>query len=163
MQGRNVYALLLFVLCSSFTVWPQTAAQLRDLSSVRPMDRILLPIANDRRAVLSGQRPPLATPGYSIGKAAPDLYMQRMVLVMAADPAQDAALEELLRAQHDSESLYYHQWLTPAQFGARFGISQNDLGQVRSGCKPTAWRLRRFRSRIARSYSAARPLKWNRP
>lgn len=63
MQSRNVYALLPFVLCSSFTVWPQTAAQLRDLSSVRPMDRILLPIANDRRAVLSGQRHPLATPG----------------------------------------------------------------------------------------------------
>jgi pseudomonalisin len=130
MQSRNVYALLLFVLCSSFTVWSQTAAQLRDLSSVRPMDRILLPIANDRRAVLSGQRHPLATPGYSIGKAAPDLYMQRMVLVLAADPAQDAALEELLRAQHDSESPYYHQWLTPAQFGMRFGISQNDLSQV---------------------------------
>ncbi len=130
MQSRNVYALLLFVLCSSFTVWPQTAAQLRDLSSVRPMDRILLPIANDRRVVLSGQRHPLATPGYFIGKAAPDLYMQRMVLVLAADPAQDAALEELLRAQHDSESPYYHQWLTPAQFGMRFGISQNDLSQV---------------------------------
>jgi subtilase family serine protease len=56
--------------------------------------------------------------------------MQRMVLVLAADPAQEASLEELLRAQHDSDSPYYHQWLTPAQFGTRFGISPNDLSQV---------------------------------
>jgi subtilase family serine protease len=94
------------------------------------MDRVLLPIANERRVVLSGQRHPLAQPEYSIGKVAPDLYLQRMVLVLAADPGQEAALAELLRAQHDPESPYYQQRLTPAQFGQRFGISQNDLAQV---------------------------------
>ncbi len=56
--------------------------------------------------------------------------MERMVLVLAADPAQDAALEELIRAQHDPDSLYYHHWLTPAQFGRQFGVSQHDLDQV---------------------------------
>ncbi len=129
MQSTKVYGLL-FVLCCSCGVWPQTGAPVRDLLSVRPTNRIILPIANDRRVVLSGQRHPLAMPGNSIGKAAPELYMQRMVLVLAADPAQDAALEKLLRAQHDSDSPYYHQWLTPAQFGTRFGISTNDLSQV---------------------------------
>ncbi len=130
MQSTKVHALLLFVLCSPFRVWPQTAGPLKEPLSVRPIDRILAPVANGRRVVLSGQRHPLAKPGYSIGKAAPDLYMERMVLVLAADPAQDAALVELLRAQHDPESPYYHQWITPAQFGQRFGISQNDLSQV---------------------------------
>jgi len=130
MQGRRVFVLLLFVLCSSFAVWPQTANQMRDLLSVRPTDRILQPIANQRRVVLSGQRHPLARPEFSIGEAEPDLYMQRMVLVLSPDVAQEAALEELLRAQHDWDSPYYRHWLTPAQFGARFGVSRNDLAQV---------------------------------
>ena len=56
--------------------------------------------------------------------------MKQMVLVLAADPTQDAALEELIRAQHDPGSSYYHQWITPAEFGKRFGISQNDLARV---------------------------------
>ncbi len=99
------------------------------------MDRIVAPIAdylrgNDLRVVLSGQRHPLARPEFSIGKVAPDLQMKSMVLVLAADANQDAALEELIRAQHDPGSPYYHQWLTPAQFGKRFGVSRNDLSRI---------------------------------
>ncbi len=56
--------------------------------------------------------------------------MGRMVLVLRADAAQEAALDELLRAQQDPASRYYHRWLTPEQFGRRFGVSQNDLAQV---------------------------------
>jgi pseudomonalisin len=80
--------------------------------------------------VLYGQRHPSAKPEFSIGKAAPDLRMEGMVLVLGADAVQEAALEELIRAQHDPGSAYYHDWLTPAQFGRRFGVSENDLDRV---------------------------------
>ncbi len=129
MQRANVYALLLFVLYP-LSLWPQGASPARDLLSVRRTNRILAPVVNDQRILLSGQRHPMARPEFSIGRAAPDLQMERMVLVLQADPEQDAALEELIRAQHDSDSPYYQQWLTPAQFGKRFGVSQNDLDQV---------------------------------
>src|SRR5205807_3989052 len=56
--------------------------------------------------------------------------LERMVLVLRADPAQEAALEELIRAQQDPDSTYYHQWLTPEAYGKRFGISAHDLDQV---------------------------------
>jgi pseudomonalisin len=139
MRSGKVCALLLFVLSSSLMSWPQAlsspgagpgAGPVRDLLSVRPTDRILAPVANGERVVLVGQRHPWAKPEYSIGRVAPDLQMERMVLVLAADPAQDAALEELIRAQHDPDSPDYHHWLTPAQFGKRFGVSQHDLDQV---------------------------------
>ena len=130
MLSKKTLALLLFVLVCSLAMWPQATNPVSNLLAIRPHDRILLPISSDQRVALAGQRHPLARPEYSIGKAAPDLQMQRMVLVLAADPAQDAALAELIRAQQDPESTYYHHWLTPAQFGKSFGISQNDLNQV---------------------------------
>jgi subtilase family serine protease len=36
----------------------------------------------------------------------------------------------LLDAQHNPESPYYHQWLTPEEYGERFGISEDDTAQV---------------------------------
>jgi len=33
-------------------------------------------------------------------------------------------LEQLLRDQQDPNSVNFHGWLTPAEFGARFGVSQ---------------------------------------
>ena len=56
--------------------------------------------------------------------------MERMVLVLRPDSAQEKALEELIRAQQDPASPLYHQWLTPESFGKRFGVSQKDLEHV---------------------------------
>ena len=130
MRRRNGCVLLLFLLSLSLAAWPQTADPVIDPVSVRPTDRVVLPVEDGRRVTLFGQRHPSALPGNSIGSVAPELYLQRMILVLAADGGQDAALEELLRAQQDADSPYYQQWITPAQFGQRFGISQNDLRQV---------------------------------
>lgn len=140
MFSRKFLALLFFALSTSLALRSQTdeppasdqvTEPVSDLLSIRPVDRILTPIINDQRVVLTGQRHPLAQPEFLIGKAAPDLRLPHMVLVLAADPVQDAMLAELLRAQQDPGSRYYHHWLTPEQFGKRFGVSQNDVNQVR--------------------------------
>ncbi len=44
--------------------------------------------------------------------------------------AQEAALDQLLADQQNPASPNYHQWLTPAQFGAQFGMSSTDLAKV---------------------------------
>ena len=46
---------------------------------------------------------------------------------------QAAELDRLLRAQQDPSSTLFHQWLTPEQFGERFGLGESDLKQI------TAW------------------------
>ena len=119
------------LVCAASMGWSQAASgasQVRDVLTkdllfVRPADRVTSPVSNDSRVVLRDQRHPMARAEYSIGRAEPDLYMGRMVMVLQPDAAQDAALRELLRAQHDPESSYYHRWLTPEEFGKRFGIS----------------------------------------
>ena len=53
-----------------------------------------------------------------------------MVLQLEPSAAQQAALDALVEAQHDPHSLLYHQWLTPAQYGSRFGASLQDLARI---------------------------------
>jgi subtilase family serine protease len=47
--------------------------------------------------------------------------------------AQTADLKQLIAAQLDKSSPYYHKWLSPEQFAARFGANQNDIDRI------TAW------------------------
>jgi subtilase family serine protease len=46
--------------------------------------------------------------------------------------AQQAALTQLLMDQQNPSSPLFHQWLTPAQFGASFGVSSSDMAKVSS-------------------------------
>ena len=56
-----------------------------------------------------------------------------MLLLLNSSPAQQSELAALLAAQQDPNSSLFHQWLAPAEFGARFGASDAHLAQV------TAW------------------------
>jgi subtilase family serine protease len=56
--------------------------------------------------------------------------MDRMLLQLKSAPEQDAALEQLLVEQQDPQSANYHRWLTPEEFGAQFGVAQEDLDVI---------------------------------
>jgi hypothetical protein len=58
--------------------------------------------------------------------------MNRMLLVLKRSPEQEAALETLLDNQQDKASPLYHQWLTPEEFGRRFGPNDRDMQIVTS-------------------------------
>jgi subtilase family serine protease len=73
---------------------------------------------------------PLATAQNDAGEVAPGFPMEHMLLTLTPDTAQQDALEQLLDAQLNPESPYYHQWLTPEQFAERFGVSDNDAAQI---------------------------------
>ena len=96
----------------------------------QPQDRITTFIDEDQRVTLRGNRHPLAAARYDAGKVAPGYPMEHMLLTLLPDAAQEDALNQLLDAQHNPESPYFHQWLTPEQFGERFGVSEADAAQV---------------------------------
>jgi subtilase family serine protease len=52
------------------------------------------------------------------------------VFQLQASQVQQAALNDLVEAQHDPQSPLFHHWLTPAEYGARFGASQQDLARI---------------------------------
>ncbi|MGA7219365.1 MAG: S53 family peptidase [Candidatus Sulfotelmatobacter sp.] len=97
---------------------------------VQPQDRIAGYIDDEQRVTLSGNRHPLATSQYDAGEVAPDYPMEHMVLALLPDATQQNALNQLLEEQYSPESPYYHQWLTPEQFAARYGVSDADTAQI---------------------------------
>ncbi len=99
-------------------------------SSAQPADRIKTAVDERRTVLLTGNRHPLARPDFEVGVAVPDLPMERMILVLQPDAAQQSTLETLLTALHDPNSPEYHHWLTPETFAGRFGVSTNDVRQV---------------------------------
>jgi subtilase family serine protease len=91
----------------------------------------------NRIASVSGSR--IAVPGTVSGrvKLATDLgpapaatKLESLSLRFSLTSAQQADLTQLLAAQLNPSSPSYHQWLTPEQYGARFGLSSADLAKV---------------------------------
>jgi hypothetical protein len=82
---------------------------------------------------ISGSRHPQANPANDAGPAPANTALNRMLLVLRGSFEQEAALTSLLASQHDPSSPLYHHWLTPAQFGERFGVSPDDINTL------TAW------------------------
>jgi hypothetical protein len=76
-----------------------------------------------------------------LGEAPQDLRMAGLELVLARTPAQSKALEELLAAQQDPKSSRYHQWLTPAQFGTRFGASAQSVATLTGWLQAQGFRV----------------------
>jgi subtilase family serine protease len=95
-------------------------------------DRLAGPIDNSSRAPLVGSTSPRAMHSTDLGAVSPDTPLQGISLVFSRSAAQQADLAQLLTAQQTPGSSQYHQWLTPAQFGVRFGVSDNDLATTES-------------------------------
>jgi hypothetical protein len=55
-----------------------------------------------------------------------------MLILLHRSPEQDTALTNLLTAQQDPNSSLFHQWLTPEQYGAWFGPSDQDMRAITS-------------------------------
>lgn len=95
--------------------------------------RILQAVDESKVVVLSGNTHPLAQNQFAVGRAPADLPMERMLLVLKRTPEQQQVLVKLLDDLHDSTSPSFHRWLTPEDFGRRFGPADADVETV------TAW------------------------
>ncbi len=89
-----------------------------------------LPAAAADRVALPGGVHPLARPELAVGRTDPRLPMERIVVALALRPGARARLDALLAGQQDPASPLYHRWLTPAEFGAEFGLGDGDLRLV---------------------------------
>ncbi len=112
-------ALTLFTAAVALAAAPLSAAVLpnRLQANAQLTERVELPQGVARR-VANAQ---------SLGHLPGETQLRTMSLVLAPSAAQSAALDQLIADQQNPASENYHKWLTPEEFGARFGISDNDL------------------------------------
>jgi Pro-kumamolisin, activation domain len=105
-------------------------------------DRLITqPVDESKLMTLKGNTYPLARAEFDRGAVPASLPMDRMLLVMKRSPAQESALETFLAQQVDESSPNYHKWLTPDQFGERFGASEDDIAQVTSWLQSHGFQL----------------------
>jgi uncharacterized protein (TIGR03437 family) len=93
-------------------------------------DRVTRPVNVNQTRALSGHLQRLAQPPFDRGPVDPALPMDWMMLVVQPSPAQQAELDLLLAGQQNPSSSLYRQWLTPEEFGNRFGLSPADHSKV---------------------------------
>lgn len=117
---------LLFVSCLLFICG--TAARVCRAQMVVP--RIPDRIVETSRVVLRGNALPASRLGQDVGPVDASARADRMQLVLQRSSDEEAALRSFLDSVQDPNSPNFRKFLTPDQFGARFGISELDVKRV---------------------------------
>jgi hypothetical protein len=123
----RLYPLSLFVLFLAVSILPVPAR-----ASEAGRARILGAVDESRLVTLSGNIHPLAQPAFDQGPAPAGMSASRLLLVLQRSAQQEADLRTWLQSTQDPNSPGFRSWLTPEQFGARFGISDADLATVQT-------------------------------
>ncbi len=98
-----------------------------------PSQRLIAMAQPDLQPEARVTLPSKGSPTQDLGAISGETRLDRMILLMKPTARQQADLNALLAGQQNPHSPLYHQWLTPAQFGARFGASTAGLART------TAW------------------------
>ena len=96
----------------------------------QPAERITAEINDNERTTIPGSHSPLARPENETGRMAGDVKLEGLSIVFRRTPEQEADLQVLIAAQHDPTSPWYHRWLSPKEFAARFGVADADIAKV---------------------------------
>ena len=127
---RTRVVCLAFILALTAFASSASAQSQSEIQSQAVPARIVEPIDNAKRTVLTGNTYYLAQARFDAGAAPASLPMQRMLMLLRRSPQQESALEQLMQDQQNSASPNYHNWLTPQQFGAQFGPATQDIQTV---------------------------------
>lgn len=88
------------------------------------------PVKDDVRIALRGTVHPLVRVANDEGAIADSEPMNRMLITLRRSDEQETDLKQLIDQQQDKSSENYHRWLTPEEFGARFGPSDSDISTL---------------------------------
>jgi len=96
-------------------------------------DRIAGDVVNGPKVHLKGNMHGMARPEFDLGRADGNRLIQGISIAFRPSPTQQKDLDQFIAQLGDRKSPNYHKYLTPAEFGERFGMSLNDIAKI------TAW------------------------
>ena len=87
-------------------------------------------VDENQLVTLKGNTPPAARAKNDLGRVSGNMPMTDLILVLRRSPEMQAAFDTFVASQYDATSSNYHQWLTPAQIGEKFGPAPSDIATV---------------------------------
>jgi subtilase family serine protease len=114
-----VFRVLLVLLCLSEALFGQVPLK----------DRVVRAVDTSQLTAVEGNVHPLARAEFDQGRVEASMPM-RVTMTFKMTAAQQADLDALLAAQQQRGSADYQRWLTPEEYGSRFGLSQGDINKV---------------------------------
>jgi len=118
-------------------------------------DRLVAPIDGRRLVTVRGSRNPHIDALQDEGALDPGTPIKGLSFRFSPSAEQAAALDQLLEDQQDPSSPSYHIWLTPEEYGDKFGISPNDLARVSDWLQTQGFQIDyTARSRTSITFSA---------
>jgi subtilase family serine protease len=85
---------------------------------------------DETNLVAAGSTPQLAPGSLDEGLVSDSMPMEHLYVQLKRPPAEQQALESLMRDLTDPQSSRYHQWLTAQELGDRFGPARADIETV---------------------------------
>jgi len=101
------------------------ASGIAQQSAVRPL--ITSSIDEETRVTLRGNTRPEANAVNDRGRLDDATRLEHMFLLLQRSPEREQALETMIDQLHDAKSPNFHQWLTPEQIGANYGVGRADI------------------------------------
>jgi subtilase family serine protease len=139
--GLSLHAVAHGVIARSFAVGTLAlgawAAPLAHAQTAATPVLISSAIDEHRLVRLAGNVRPEAVAANDRGRVPDSMPLQHMQLLLKRPAEREQALQRYIAELHDRSAPSFHHWLSAAEFGARFGVSQQDLATI------TGWLKRR--------------------
>ncbi len=102
------------------------------LGASEPPKRLHSSLDDNRTFTMSGHTKPAVQSGLAVdqGEVSSSMVMPGMAIHFAPSAAQKADLDQFLVSLQDRRSATYHKFLSPEQYGARFGVNDADIAKV---------------------------------
>jgi trimeric autotransporter adhesin len=101
-------------------------------TNAQPVQRVTGRVDNSQRTVIHGHVPRIIQRSSDLGRLPGNTPMKHMMLVLKPSFEQENELQKLIDQQHDKRTLNHHQWITPEEFGEKFGVHDSDIAQVKN-------------------------------
>jgi hypothetical protein len=129
--GRGVLVgTTVLALCCGQAGAQTAAAQSSREQNSRVAARVTDTVDDTNRTALRGNVHPMARAEFDRGAVADAQPLTRILLLLQRSAEQEAALRQLMEEQQSKNSMNFHAWLTPEDFGKKFGPAGADVQAV---------------------------------
>jgi len=132
MHLKRHYAALLVAFGFVGSMPLQSAVYAQSFTGTSSATRIVQPVDESALITLKGNTHPLAQARFDRGAVSESANTGRLLLVLRRSAAQQTSLNDYLASLQSASSPNFHRWLTPAKFGAAYGVGEADLQTVES-------------------------------